>query len=273
MLYHHKGGTLASFGIGAKLRQERIGRGLTIEDVARETRIAPRFLQAIEVDDFDSLPGLIFTRNFVRQYALSLKLDPDPLVAELPNQDESTVRLPDPPARARSSYQTDRRMNSMVWLVLASGAAMLAWFHFNHSGEMQAASRESAPVQKTSLVPAAPAPTAPPSAAAIPVQEKAPQAPVQVVITAHRPVWVKVSADGKTIFTGTLHPDETREINAVEQVNILAGNAGGLTISLNGKMLEPLGPSGQIRAVRLTAEGPEFLARDPQPAFDLLDPL
>ena len=129
MIYHNRGGSsLASFGIGAKLRQERLGKGLAIDDIARETRIAPRFLEAIEADDFESLPGLVFTRNFVRQYALTLKLDPDPLLAELPKPDESTVQLPNPPARARSSYHRDRRLRSLlsstVWLLLAGGAGV-----------------------------------------------------------------------------------------------------------------------------------------------------
>src|SRR5438270_12307777 len=111
MLYHDsRGPGLASFGIGAKLRQERVGRSLTIDDISRDTRIAPRFLEAIESDDFTRLPGLIFTRNFVRQYALTLQLDPDPMLAELPAHDESTVQLPDPPTRSRSSYHRDRRI-------------------------------------------------------------------------------------------------------------------------------------------------------------------
>ena len=70
---------------------------------------------------------------------------------------------------------------------------------------------------------------------------------------------MQLSADGKTSFTGTLMPNEKKEISATEQVKIVAGNAGGLTVSLNGKPLEPLGPVGQVRVVRLTAEGPQFL--------------
>lgn len=111
---------MGSFGIGAKLRQERVGKGLAIGDIARDTRIAPRFLEAIETDDYSTLPGLVFTRNFVRQYALTLQLDPDPLLAELPKPDESTALLPNPPAR--SSYHRDRRIRSLLfsiaWLVL-----------------------------------------------------------------------------------------------------------------------------------------------------------
>ena len=134
---------MASYRIGAKLRQQRLDLGLTIDDISRETRIASRFLEAIEAGDYERLPGLVFTRNFVRQFALSLKLDPDPLLLALPAQDESTIHLPDPPARSRSSYRMDpglrSALSSALWL-LAAGAAMAGWFHFNHSAQTRAGS-------------------------------------------------------------------------------------------------------------------------------------
>ena len=64
----------SQFGIGERLRSERIRRKRSIDDISRETRIAPRMLEAIEKEEFSSLPGLLFARNFVKQYALALGL-------------------------------------------------------------------------------------------------------------------------------------------------------------------------------------------------------
>lgn len=134
---------VGSFDIGAKLRQERLAQELAISDIARDTRIAPHFLEAIETADFAHLPGLVFTRNFVRQYALSLKLDPDLLLAELPKQDESTVQLPVPPSRARTSYYRHRTLHSafssLVPLTIAAGGLFAAYIHFNRAPHMLAA--------------------------------------------------------------------------------------------------------------------------------------
>lgn len=260
---------MASFGIGAKLRRERVGKGLAIDDIARNTRIAPRFLEAIETDDYSTLPGLVFTRNFVRQYALTLQLDPDPLLAALPKPDESTAPLPKPPARARSSYYRNRRLRSLLfsigWLVLAVGVGMGAYVYFTRAARTikdkstgdkitGGTSRAAAPVLHSQT--AAPPP--------------APAAPVQVSLTASERAWVQLSVDGKTTFIGTLTPNETKEISAAEQVKVLTGNAGALTISLNGKTLDSLGPRGHMREVRLTAEGPQFLSEAPPPAPDPL---
>jgi len=269
---------LASVGIGAKLRQERVGKGLAIDDISRDTRIAPRFLEAIETDDYSALPSLVFTRNFVRQYALTLDLDPDPLLAELPKQDESTAPLPNPPARPRSSYQRDRRVRSIVssavWLLLGAGAGEGAYLYFKHStraaAPLSALSQSARPaVQKTAVerAPGAAHETTPPAR----LSSLSTAAPVQVSVTAHdESAWVEVSADGKITFSGTLKPNETREVSAAEQVRVLTGNAGALTISLNGKTLESLGPIGQVRQVKLTAEGPQFLSKDPPPVPDPL---
>jgi flagellar basal body rod protein FlgF len=82
-------------------------------------------------------------------------------------------------------------------------------------------------------------------------------------MTASETAWVQVSADGKTTFTGTMQSNETKEIEAAEQVKILTGNAGALRISLNGKALDPLGPVGQVRSVRLTAKAPQTAPPDP----------
>jgi cytoskeleton protein RodZ len=79
-----------------------------------------------------------------------------------------------------------------------------------------------------------------------------------------------VSVDGKTAFSGTLTPNETKEVSAAEQVKVLTGNAGALTISLNGKTLDPLGSRGQMREVSLTAGGSQLLSKDPPPAPDPL---
>src|SRR5687768_13627325 len=61
---------------GEILRYEREKRSRTLSDIASETCISTRYLQAIEADDTKILPGDFFHRSFIRQYADCLKLDP-----------------------------------------------------------------------------------------------------------------------------------------------------------------------------------------------------
>jgi len=249
---------------------------LTLDDIARRTRIPVRSLEAIESDAFDRLPGVVFVRSFVRLYAVDLKLDPVVLIARLPKFDLESAPLPDPPRRA-GRQKMDRRVKaalvSTVWLIVAAAAGTGAWYYYNNYGRYLATTVAAAPPPAT---PSRPVSIPPPrqQAATVPPQpatpsESAPRVepangpldrnrPVQVVLTARDVVWVQVSADGRTAFVGTLQPNDTRTIAADDQVKVLMGNAGGLDISLNGKALDPLGTKGQTRTVRLTAAGPQL---------------
>src|SRR5262245_40314855 len=71
---------MASFG--DNLRRERELRGITLREISEATKISFRFLQALEQDRIDVLPGGLFPRAFVRQYARHLGLDAEKLVAE-----------------------------------------------------------------------------------------------------------------------------------------------------------------------------------------------
>ena len=55
--------------IGDIFREARLGKGLTLEQVADETNISKRFLQGIESDDFSGFPGEVYTLGFIRNYA------------------------------------------------------------------------------------------------------------------------------------------------------------------------------------------------------------
>ncbi|MGH9913846.1 MAG: helix-turn-helix domain-containing protein, partial [Pyrinomonadaceae bacterium] len=87
--------------LGEKLRRAREARGAHLRDISEQTNISTRYLQAIENDDYSSLPGGIFNRGFVKAYArcvglgeeeamrsytatvraLGQEVDPDPLAA------------------------------------------------------------------------------------------------------------------------------------------------------------------------------------------------
>ena len=67
---------------GENLRREREMRGISLEEISSSTKINIRFLEAMECDDFASLPGGIFTRSFIRSYANYLGLDAEQVLAD-----------------------------------------------------------------------------------------------------------------------------------------------------------------------------------------------
>ncbi|HEX5364423.1 MAG TPA: RodZ domain-containing protein [Gallionella sp.] len=106
---------------GAGLREARERLGLSVADAADQTKLAPRQIEALEADDFAHLPEMAFVRGFVRSYAKILQLDPQPLLAMLPQAiasgaaqvTRSSVEVPFPNAHSP-------RVQNLVWL----GAAL-----------------------------------------------------------------------------------------------------------------------------------------------------
>jgi len=65
---------------GKELRRERELRGIGLREVAEATKVNIRYLEAMERDDFEHLPGGVFNRGFVRAYAQFIGIDPDAMV-------------------------------------------------------------------------------------------------------------------------------------------------------------------------------------------------
>jgi len=65
---------------GEELKRERELRGIGLREVAEATKVNIRYLEAMERDDFEDLPGGVFNRGFVRAFAQFIGVDPDAMV-------------------------------------------------------------------------------------------------------------------------------------------------------------------------------------------------
>src|SRR6267142_932212 len=96
---------------GASFKKARESAGISLDQIAIETRISTRFLTAIENEEFELLPGGIFNRGFVRTYAERIGLDPDQAVSDYERLVQ--VREPGPAAvlaTAESSAKAPRSL-------------------------------------------------------------------------------------------------------------------------------------------------------------------
>jgi cytoskeleton protein RodZ len=309
--------------IGETLRRERQKRNLGLDQVSQELKISTRFLEAIERDQFERLPGGVFAKSFVRQYARLLDLDEEEAVAEVQRTIAPPTAGQDPEAEGRpktapmadfsprvSSIES-RRFLSGSWLpalglvvaVMLGCSLVYGWWQRERRAAAAGASssksaparvlaaqaapaaaqpavRQPAPASASTVLPAASAAepkaeqaaaiSASRSADALEKQQESaqpplqPSGPVQVVLsTADEPVWVLARTDGKYSFSGTLDPNQTRTVSADGIVWLRLGNAGGVTITVNGKQIPTLGPKGQVRTVQLTSGGFQIVAPKP----------
>lgn len=185
--------------VGETLRRERERRNLGLPEVSRVLKISPRFLEAIEDERFDQLPGGVFAKSFVRQYARFLDLDEDEAAGEVqraigpasvPAMEDLGVR----PAPSEFSPRVDsisqRSFASGTWLpalamvvaVMLGCSMVYGWWQRQRHTVAAAAPAKTSPTTKVVATaqaanPAAQPPAAEPSAA--PQTEAAGTAPSQ----------------------------------------------------------------------------------------------
>jgi cytoskeletal protein RodZ len=112
---------------GARLREARERRGLSLRAIADATRISVRALEALERNDISRLPGGIFSRSFVRAYALEVGLEPEQTVAEfLARFPDETVTQGHPDMRAAfDAHEAQDRGSRTIFLWTLAVAALL----------------------------------------------------------------------------------------------------------------------------------------------------
>ena len=337
--------------VGETLRRERLKRNLELPQVSQELKISMRFLEAIEEEQFEKLPGGVFVKSFVRQYARFLDLDEDELAAEaqrtLEPPSSFTSRADAEPARPANEIRVppveewvgaaDRRFSwssslpalaGVVVVMLVCSLVYSWWQRSRRPAAAQEAtttavqSAEAArpeppapvpatpeqaqpaptggtnPAERPAAYPAAPsgsprlpdehagAPATPlrpptetakatppvvrPASAEAAAPAPNPNAALRIEITADEAVWILARADGKFSFSGTLEPNQTRTVEGNDSVMLRLGNAGGVSITFNGKPIGSAGPRGQVRTVQFTSGGFQIAVPKPSLPEDFL---
>lgn len=115
--------------LGARLKQARQDKGVSLNDIAADTKIAVPTLEALERSDFGKLPGGIFGRAFVRAYALAVGVEPESAVNDFlteygrwEKERERTAKRPEISADDREFVERQRRALRTVRTVLIVAA-------------------------------------------------------------------------------------------------------------------------------------------------------
>lgn len=111
-------------GAVVMLADARTARGITLDQVARETHISVRYLEGLETGDYSVFPGPAYVTGFIRSYASYLELDPQPLVDRYRMQRSEVLSEPEEFSVARA--QRSPLMAVVVLALLVFGAGVFA---------------------------------------------------------------------------------------------------------------------------------------------------
>ncbi len=243
---------MSSTPFGDHLKREREMRGVTLEEISAATRIATRFLVALETQDWARLPGGVFNRGFIRSTARFLGLDEDTLIAEYELEMKEKVET-HPPGRQPPEMPRKWRPAALAVavLILAVAGASLAYHHYRLQiwRHFHKALRGSAAgVVTTPPSPPAPSAKQPPASSASSDATDV----LTLKLEAAKFADVKVIADGTTVFDGQVNPDDVKSFDANDAFEITSSDSSAVLLELNGQPVPPMGLPGQPGSITLT---------------------
>jgi cytoskeleton protein RodZ len=253
---------------GGKLRLERERRGISLRQISADTKISIAALEALERNDVSKLPGGIFSRSFVRSYAVEVGLNPEETVHEFLDRFQGTpvtaIPTPATASAAESTFEEQRRLAGAVLKAVLIGVPLIVlilYFTMRvRTPTAETSSPPSAPPSAAGVRPDHPTASSPVAPAPSPVATTGAARPQGVDgalafdVETTDDCWVKIIADGKVTVARLMHAGDKERQEVREKAVIQVGNAGAFTFSINGRSGKPLGPAGAVRTAIITKD-------------------
>ena len=240
-----------SLTLGEKLRQAREERGISLSEVAEQTRISPIYLESIDNDDYRKLPGGIFNRGFVKSYAKYVGLNEQEALLDYSRMQNEVEAAPEEEFRVYKPevLTDDRSATSMmptiilaaVILTVMTGGILFLVSYLRTPAESVANTptkpAANADVPTNTNTNTQPAPSNIPDMASLKVEFKALTEPISLLATADGKTSTNTVAPGATV---TFEPKESLKLSYSKSL------AQSAQLSINGKAIAlpavPLNP-------------------------------
>ncbi len=256
---------------GARLKKIRLEKGLNLEEAHKKTKIHLNVLKAIEEDSFINLSP-IYIHGFLKIYCEFLGVNPDDYTSDYKEKPQISAGLAKskeemPPSRVASlklfPSAAALKLKKIFTLILgilfiiaalAIGKNILSRFKFNLPNKLKSAPA-NLPIKKTSsqtkLVTSQKLSIPLPKVKKAEINKSGQKEGVSIVgvslsVYAKEDCYIDVRLDGKLIFKNILKKDNRESWQAKEKIELSLGNAGGVDLEVNGKVLPALGRRGQI---------------------------
>jgi len=267
-----------------RLSQARQAQNLTTAEVARRLKLSVWQIEALESGEYQRLPGVVFVRGFIRNYARLLKLEPEELVRAATSLLPQPAPSPEAPPSRDIPFPTATTWRWKSYAAATAGiVALLAVYEYFFSEELvtlttkpgPVAALPSSPKPRPAVPPKEPreVPASQPAAAAEPTPKVAEATPAAAPTSASAPrervthpdarelsfvfdeeSWVEIrDRNDQTIFAQLNQAGTTRRVSGVPPLHIVVGNSQGVRMTYAGRDID-LARHTKIDVARLTLE-------------------
>ncbi len=246
--------------IGAQLKDARMKKTLSFEDVHGRIKIHPRVLQLLEEDKFDKLPSPLFAKSFLKSYSEFLEMNTAEILSAYEKEGAKDpeqilfIRPVDQRPVALIGAAGDR---NMTLLIGAASAALLLLFGLGIYMVKHAPAKSVAPPKKT---------VAPVKADIKKTSDWlrstedgnfpkiASNAPIKLGMRALDTVWLKITCDEKVLFQGLLKKGAAESWSAKNSIEVWSGNASNMMLAVNGMSIGSPG-KGAVKKIIISRQG------------------
>ena len=242
--------------IGSELKSAREAAGLSLEEVASKSKLRPSVVAAIESDDFSQCGGDVYARGHIRVLASIYRIDSTYLLEIFDQQfGISETALED---LAQATSQNLDRGSSLTWKSLSGIAAAtllgVALISNQISGDGEAELKIASPSESAS------------GSSTTNGNSSSSSEPLPAVASADNGVtvrltvvksysWISVTAaDGTPLFTGQIEKGEVREFTDPQVLRLVIGNAGAVSVNVNGVDTGIAGGIGEVVRLEFTPD-------------------
>ncbi|AEG60187.1 helix-turn-helix domain-containing protein [Desulforamulus ruminis] len=219
-------------------------KGFSLEYLEEATKIRAKYLEALENERFDVLPGPVYAKAFLRTYAKFLNLDTEAIMQEFSVEGNEPVPdlIKDPQAEPEPGYTGGGK--NLRYLVAGFAIIALLGVHFFYDAGRPEENKPNLP--QTAQQQQQTQPENNTGAGNQPPQEQTVEGVRVTLKVMDGQSWMQIVADGNTVFSGTVSPGETKDFQAQEKIYLHVGNAGAVEVNVNGKDLGRLGQTGKV---------------------------
>jgi cytoskeletal protein RodZ len=268
--------------IGSRLRFAREAKGMSVSELSAKVRVREVLIKHIEKDEFEKVGADVYVRGHIRAMAQSLDLNPDELMALYPasgvgdspfdqpvlapeteilevasvvavqqnnsSQFSGSFFKPLENIRARSGTNWSLLMASTLGVITLIAIGSVAVSTFNSPTNVVA----------EETVSPTPIPTPAATKEVEDLTANVPAPGVDVLLKAEgNSSWVRATdVNDVELFEGIIREGQEQRVGSVEGVKLLLGNAGAITLTVNGQVLGKAGGNGEVVRVEFGPEGP-----------------